>query len=77
MQDKANVIYSVVFSKDKLSCIDTSTGSTKGTLSYNGTIVSGPVVTGDRCVVIFSTPSGNKGKIMKLPFFSTTTTFNA
>lgn len=76
MQDKLKPIFSVVFTKNRLSCIDTGTGSTKGTLTYSGTIISGPVVTGERCVVIFSTPSGPKGKIMKLPNFSTITTFN-
>lgn len=76
MQDKTKPVYSVIFSKERLSCIDTSTGSTRGTLSYTGTIISGPVVTGERCVVVFSTPSGPKGKIMKLPNFTTITTFN-
>jgi len=76
MSNDQKPIYTAIVLKDKLSCIDTSTGSTVGTFSFNGTVKSGPIVTGDRCVVIFNTPSGAKGKIMKLPNFTTITTFN-
>jgi len=76
MSSDQKAVYTVAILKDKLTCIDTSTGSTVGTFSYNGTVKSGPVITGDRCVVIFDTPSGPKGKIMRLPNFTTITTFN-
>ncbi len=76
MASKELPIYSVVQVGNKLTCINTSTGSTTGTLSFNGEISSSPIVTGDRCVVVFKTQSGLKGKIMKLPNFSTITTFN-
>jgi len=74
--DKVKPIYSVVVGKHRLSCINTSTGSTVGTLSYDGTVSSGPIVTGDRCVTVFKTPTGLRGRIMKLPNFTTITTFS-
>jgi hypothetical protein len=77
MDTKEQPVYSVVNIKNKLTCINTSHGATIGTLTYTGEIASGPIVTGDRCVVIFKTSSGLKGKIMRLPNFSTITTFNA
>ena len=79
MESKQKVVYSVVSTKDKLRCFDTQFASTLGTYSLPGgsTIISGPIVTGDRCVVVFKTPNGNNGKIFKLPNFSTISSFNA
>lgn len=69
-------IYSVLAVKNKLQCIDTSSGCIKGSYNCEGEILSGPIVTGDRCVVTLSTPSGRKGKIFKLPNFNLVTSFN-
>lgn len=77
MRSKESPIYSVVVINNKVTCINTSSGSTVGTYTFNGEVVSTPIVTGDRCVILFKTSSGIKGKIMKLPNFSTITTFNA
>jgi len=74
----SNIIYSVISSKDKLICIDTKNGATKGTYPFTGELINGPIVTGgDRCTATFNTPSGKKVKIFKLPNFSTITSFNA
>lgn len=78
MESKQKPVYSVIVSKDKLRCFDTQYSSTMGTYSLPGgsTVISGPIVTDDRCVVVLKTPNGNKGKIFKLPSFSTISTFN-
>jgi hypothetical protein len=69
-------IYTVVQDGDKLKCYDTQNGSIQGMLTYNGTVVNGPVVTGDRVTVVFDTPTGKMGKVYTLPSFSQVTTFN-
>ena len=76
MGNKESIVYSVVIMNNKLTCINTSSGSTVGTLTFVGEIISTPIVTGDRCVAIFKSGSGTKGKIMRLPNFTTITTFN-
>jgi hypothetical protein len=76
MNQKQITVFSVIMNKSKLQCIDTTNGSVKGSFSYAGNICNGPIVTGDRCVVVFETPNGKKGKIFKLPTFSTITSFS-
>jgi hypothetical protein len=77
MENKHNIIYSVIVNKQKLSCINTKNGSILGSLSFNGEVISGPIVTGDRCVVTFKSSSNKKtGSIYKLPKFSIVSTFN-
>lgn len=76
METKQKPVYSVVPEKLKLKCINTSNGSIVATISLPGDLVSGPVVTGDRCVVVIKTTLGNKGKIFKLPNFNLITSFN-
>ena len=73
MNNLPDKIYSVIFSKNKLQCVNTSNGSVVGSYTFAGTISNGPIVTGDRCVVVFDS---KKGKIFKLPKFSVVTTFN-
>ena len=76
METKQIPVYSVVAERLKLKCINTSNGSIVATITLPGEIVSGPIVTGDRCVVVIKTTLGNKGKIFKLPNFSIITSFN-
>lgn len=76
METKQNPVYSVVSERLKLRCIDTKNGNIINTISLPGEILSGPIVTGDRCVVIIKTTLGNKGKIYKLPNFNLVTSFN-
>ena len=72
-----NVVYSVVVHNNRLRCIDTSSGSTINSIQIVGEIITGPVVTGDRCVIVVKQSSEVRGRILKLPSLSTSTTFNA
>ena len=77
MNKTNNIVYSVVNNKDKLICIDTKTGSTVGTFPFIGTLINGPIVTGsDQCTVVIGTATGKKGLVLKLPRFTTITSFN-
>jgi hypothetical protein len=76
METKQITVYSVVAERLKLRCINTNNGNIVATITLPGEIVSGPIVTGDRCVVVIKTTLGNKGKIFKLPNFSIITSFN-
>lgn len=69
-------VYTVVPDGDKLKCYDTTTGSTQGVYSFNGDIINGPVVTGDRVTVVFSTATGKVAKVFTLPNFNQVTAFN-
>jgi hypothetical protein len=71
------VIYTVIVDKDHLKCLDTSNGSIMGSTNFIGTVLSGPIVTEDRCTVVFDSYMGRKGKIFKLPSFSTVSSFDA
>lgn len=71
-----NIVYSVVVHNNKLRCINTSNGSTINSIQIDGEIITGPIVTGDRCVVVVKKGNGTKGRILKLPSLSTSTTFN-
>lgn len=70
-------VYSVVVHNNKLRCIDTSSGSTINTIQVIGDIITGPIVTGDRCVIVVKMSNGVRGRILKLPSLSTSTTFSA
>jgi hypothetical protein len=72
-----NIVYSVVIHNNKLRCINTSNGSTINSVQITGEIITGPIVTGDRCVIVVKMANETKGRILKLPSLSTTTTFNA
>jgi hypothetical protein len=69
-------IYTVIVDSDKLKCYDTQTGSVQGTLTFNGRVINGPVVTGDRVTVVFETASGRQGRIYSLPLLNAVSTFN-
>ncbi len=77
MENVQNIIYSVIANKNKINCINTKNGASIGSLSFSGTIASGPIVTGDRCVITYKTNSNtHKVVIYKLPNFSIVSTFN-
>jgi len=69
-------VYTVVPDSDKLKCYDTQFGSMQGMITFDGSIVNGPIVTGDRVTVVFDTPTGKVGKIYSLPSLNQITTFN-
>jgi hypothetical protein len=48
-----------------------------GSTNFIGTVLSGPIVTEDRCTVVFDSYLGRKGTIFKLPNFSTVSSFDA
>jgi hypothetical protein len=72
-----NVIYTVIPDGELLKCVDTSNGAILGSINIVGDIVSGPIVTGDRCTVIINNYMGVQGKVFKLPSFNVVTTFSA
>ena len=76
MESKQNRVYSVVVDKRKLKCIDTKNGNVVASSLMMGDIISGPIVTGDRCVVVVKTTIGSKGKILRLPSFNVITSFD-
>jgi len=67
-------IYSVIQDGNLLKCIDTSNGSILGSTNISSKICNNPIVTGNRCTVIFE---GGRGVVYKLPSFGITTTFNS
>lgn len=73
----SKVIYTVVVDGNLLKCIDTANGSICGNTNIIGDVVSGPIVTEDRCTMIFKNYMGRQGKVYKLPLFDVVTTFNA
>ena len=72
-----NVIYAVIVDGQNLKCIDTSNGTTLGGTNIIGEVVSGPIVTDDRCTVVFKNHMGRKGTVYKLPHFSVVSGFDA
>lgn len=73
----SKVIYSVIVDGNLLRCIDTANGSICGTTNIIGDVVSGPIVTEDRCTIVFKNYMGRQGKVYKLPVFNVVTTFSA
>jgi hypothetical protein len=71
-----NKVFTVIVDGDRLKCYDTTTGSVQGIFSFNGSVVNGPVVTGDRATVVFETPNGRVARVYSLPNFSQITAFN-
>jgi hypothetical protein len=69
-------VYTVIADSERLKCYDTTTGSIQGMYSFNGTVVNGPVVTGDRATVVFETPTGRVARVFSLPNFNQITAFN-
>lgn len=72
-----NIIYAVILDGELLKCVDTSNGAILGSINIVGNIVSGPIVTGDRCTLIVNNYMGIQGKVFKLPSFNVVTTFSA
>ena len=62
-------IYSVTpGSSGKLNIIDATNGRMVNRIQYPGTIVTGPIVVGDKCTLVVQDNSGiRKGKIYNLP----------
>jgi hypothetical protein len=71
------VIYSVIVDGNLLKCIDTSNGVVLGAINILGEVVSGPIVTDDRCTIVFKNNCGRKGNVFKLPSFNLSSSFDA
>lgn len=67
--------FTVVGDGVTLKCIDANTGTQYNTYRINGTLVSGPVVTGDRVTIVVRQGNVNMGRVLKLPSFMLTSTF--
>ena len=65
----ANKIYSVIqASPGRVNIIDAQTGAVMSTFSYTGTLISSPIVVGDKCTYVLELPSKEKrGYVRKLP----------
>jgi outer membrane protein assembly factor BamB len=72
---KNEKLYTVVSDGTVLRCIDANTGTQFNTYRLNGTLVSGPVVTGDRVTIVVRRSNSNFGQVLKLPSFMLTSTF--
>lgn len=72
-------IFTVTIGSDNqsLKCIDASTGIMHNTYRFVGSIVSGPVVTGDRVTIVLRRGNTNHGEVLKIPSFMLTSTFQA
>lgn len=71
-----NKVYTVVPDGDKLKCYETQSGSIAGYYSFEGELLNGPIVTGDRVTVVIKTVSGKTGRIFSLPSFGSISSFN-
>lgn len=69
--------YTVVSTGTMLRCIDAGTGNLVNTHRIDGTLVSGPVVTGDRVTLVVRKNNTNTGYVLKLPSLLRTSTFRA
>lgn len=58
-----------------LRCIDAATGIMHNTYRFVGTLVSGPVVTGDRVTIVVRRGNTNHGIVLNLPNLLVTSTF--
>lgn len=67
--------FTVTSTNNTLRCVDAFTGTQYNTYRINGTLVSGPVVTGDRVTIVIKRGSTNYGIVLKLPTFMQTSTF--
>lgn len=72
---KEKPIYSVVINGKQVRCINTSSGSTFNTKELKGEVTLGPIVTDDRCVLVYKTGNSLKGVILRIPSLSIITTF--
>lgn len=68
-------IFTVTSTGNSLRCIDASTGMQFNQYRFSGTLVSGPVVTGDRVTIVVKKGNINTGTVLKLPTFIVTSTF--
>ena len=71
----SNKMFTVTSDGTSLKCIDANTGNQYNTLRLVGTLISGPIVTGDRATVVIRQGNTNYGKVFKLPSFLLTSTF--
>jgi len=76
-QSDRNYTVSIGNDGQSLKCIDAGTGLLHNTYRYNGMLVSGPIVTGDRCTIVVRRGSTNYGIVLRLPSFLLTSTFSA
>jgi hypothetical protein len=65
--------YTVIQDGGILKCINTSNGSILGSINITNKIITNPIVTGERCTVVYE---GGRGFVYKLPNFNIATTFN-
>jgi len=70
-----NRLFTVTSDGTVLKCIDANTGTQHNTYRLNGTLISGPIVTGDRVTIVVRRGNTNFGQVLKLPSFMLTSTF--
>lgn len=72
-----NFAVTVGSDNQSLKCIDALTGIIHNTYRFVGTIVSGPVVTGDRVTFVVKKGPTSTGYVLRLPSLLVTSTFQA
>lgn len=68
-------VYTVTSTSNALKCIDAMTGNLINMYRFTGTLVSGPIVTGDRVTIVVRRGTTNTGIVLKLPSLLQTSTF--
>lgn len=60
--------YTATFNgKNVISIIDLRKSATINRLTFQGTLINGPVVVGDRCTIVVQDGALRKGLVIKLP----------
>lgn len=70
-------VFTVIVDGNDLKCINTSNGMIVSSINILGNIISGPIVTDDRCTIVFNDNGARKGRIFKIPSFSLSSSFDA
>jgi hypothetical protein len=70
-------VYTVIVDGNDLKCIDTSNGMIVSVINILGDIVSGPIVTDDRCTIVFNDNGARRGRVYKIPSFALSSSFDA
>ena len=71
-------IYTAQIVGKQLKIINAARGTVYTTVHINGEVVSGPIITDDKCTLIIKNPSGGqRGVVYNLPRGTISLTFNA
>jgi hypothetical protein len=70
--------YTVVHSgKNVINIIDLRKNAIINRISFQGTLINGPIVVGDRCTIVTKVGNSQRGLVIKLPSGSVIDRFSA